>query len=133
VLVHGLGLVELALALEIERQVVQVGHHLVAQRHALEPVEGRVELALALQRQAHHAVGLGRLLVGLHLAGFGDQEALGGERQVPDQQHRRRQHQLQPGRAAGKQAVLGPSSTRKKAAVTAPPMPADSRGSTATR
>jgi hypothetical protein len=76
VLVHGLGLVELALALEVQRQVVQVVHHGVAHGHAAEAVEGHVQLALALQGQAHHAVGFGRLLVGLELARLGHRKRL---------------------------------------------------------
>ena len=59
VFVHRLGLVELPLALEIKRQVVHVVHQRVGERHAAETVEGHVQLSLALQRQAHHAVGFG--------------------------------------------------------------------------
>ncbi|MCY1366047.1 hypothetical protein D9M69_529240 [compost metagenome] len=63
VLVHRFGLVELALALEVQRQVLEVVHQCVAEWHAAHAVKGHVQLPLPLQRQAHHAVGLRRLLV----------------------------------------------------------------------
>jgi hypothetical protein len=49
---HALGLVELALALEIEREVVQVVHQRVRQRHLAELVPCHVELAPGPGRQA---------------------------------------------------------------------------------
>ena len=107
VLVHGLGLVELALALEVQRQAVQVAHHGVTERNPAEAVERGIKLTLTLQRQAHHAIGFSRLLVGLQFAGLGDQETLGGQSQMPDDQQHRRQHQLEPGRIARQQAELG--------------------------
>ena len=97
VLIDRLRLVELPLALEIQCQVIQVAHHGVVHRYAAKAVERHVELALALQRQAHHAVGLCRLLVRLQLAGLRHQEAFGGEGQMPDRQQGRRQHQFDPG------------------------------------
>jgi hypothetical protein len=83
VLINRLSLVELALALKVQRQAVQVAHHRIAHRHPAEAVEGHVQLTLTLKRQAHHAVGFCRLLVRLELAGLGHQETLGGKRQVP--------------------------------------------------
>ncbi len=81
-LVHSLGLVELALALKVHGQVVQVAHHRVAHRHAAEAVKGHVQLALALQSQPHHAIGFCGFFISLYLASFGDQEAFGGEGQM---------------------------------------------------
>src|SRR6266705_5014018 len=49
------GLVELALALEVEREIVEIVHHGVVQRHLAEVVEGHVELALPLEGEAEHA------------------------------------------------------------------------------
>ena len=82
VLIHGLGLVELALAFEIQRQVVHIAHHRVAHGNPAETVKSHVELTLALQSQAHHAVGLRRFFVRFELARLGYQEALGRQRQV---------------------------------------------------
>jgi hypothetical protein len=81
-----LGLVELALALEIQRQVVDVLHHLVILRAQAEFVESHVELALALEGQAKHAVGLGGFRVGFFLAALGDEEALDRQQQMAHQQ-----------------------------------------------
>ncbi len=53
---HRLGLVELSLAFEIERQVVHVLQQLVIQRAFAKLVEGHVELTLALEGQTEHAV-----------------------------------------------------------------------------
>ena len=52
VLVHRLGLVELALAFEVQRQVVQVAHDGITHWHAAKAVECGVELLLPLQGQA---------------------------------------------------------------------------------
>ncbi len=104
---YGFGLVELPLALEIEGQVVQVFHHRIRQRHLAELVPGHVELSLPLEGQRQHAVGFGRLLVRLHLAALGHQEALGGQQQVADQQQGRRKHQLQPHQLTGHQHEVG--------------------------
>ncbi len=91
-----LGLVELALALKIQRQVVDVLHDLVILRAQAEFVEGHVELALPLEGQAEHAVGLRGGRVRLLLAALGDDEALDRKQQMPKEQQTRRHHQLQP-------------------------------------
>ena len=49
----------------------------------------------------------------LSLPRLGDQEALGGERQVADQQQRRREHQLQPDRGAGQQPEFAADQQRR--------------------
>ena len=105
-LIDRLGLVKLPLALEVQRQVVQVAHHCITHRHTAKPVEGRVKLLLPLQGQTHHAVGLCGLFVGLQLARLGHQEALGRERQMAyDQQHSGK-HQIHPGSARRQHAEL---------------------------
>ncbi len=106
-LVDRLRLVELALAFEIECQAVKVAHHGVTKRNPAKTIKRSVELSLALQRQAHHPVRLGRLLVRLELAGLGDQETLGCQGQVADGQQHRRQHELDPGCTAREQTELG--------------------------
>ena len=63
-----LRLVELAAALEVEREAVDVLHHLVVQRRLAELVERHVELALLLEGEAEHAVGFGACEVGGFLA-----------------------------------------------------------------
>ena len=73
---HRLGLVELALALEIEAEVVEVVGERLGHRHLPELVPGEVELALSLVGEAEHAVRLRRALVGLDLGALGDDEAL---------------------------------------------------------
>ena len=98
VLEHVFRLVELAFALEIERQVVQVVHHAVVHRHLAELVPGHIELALALKREPEHAVGFGRVGVGLDFARLGENETLGHEQDVADHEQHQRQHQLQPHR-----------------------------------
>ena len=96
-----LGLVELAAALEVERERVEVLHHLLVERRLAELVERHVQLALLLEGEPEHAVGLGALGVRLLLAALGDEVALGGEQRVADHEQRRRQHQLQPQPGAG--------------------------------
>ncbi len=93
---HRLGLVELALAFEVQRQVVHVLHQRVVHRALAELVEGHVELALALEGQAQHAVRFGRIGIRFFLAAFGDDEALDRQQQMADQQQARRHHELQP-------------------------------------
>ena len=92
VLKHVFRLVELALALEVQREVIQVVHQAVVHRHLAELVPRHVELALALKREPEHAVGLGRVGVGLDLARLGEDEALGDEQNVADHQQHQRQH-----------------------------------------
>ena len=105
--VHGFGLVELALALEIQGQVVHVAHHRVAHGDTAEPVKRHVELALALQSKAHHAVGFGRLFVRLQFARLRHQEPLRRQGQVPDRQQHGGQHQLDPGGSTRQQPIFG--------------------------
>jgi len=93
---HALRLVELALALEVERQVVEVVEQRLGKRHLAELVPGEIELALALVGEPEHAVRLGRGLVGFELGALGDDEALRDQRGMADQQQRRGQHELQP-------------------------------------
>ena len=95
-LVDRLRLVELPLALEVEGQVVQVVHHRAVERYLAEFVKRHVELALALERQAQHTIGLRGFDIRLLLAGFGDDITLGGQEQMPNQQKRGRHHQLDP-------------------------------------
>ena len=83
---HGLGLVELALTLEIERQIVEVFHQMIIERTATELVEGCVELPLPLIGQTEHAVGFGRFKFGFFLAALGKKEVLGGQQQMAEQQ-----------------------------------------------
>ena len=66
------------------------------ERRLAELVEGHVELALLLEREAQHAVGLGAREVGRFLAALGHEVALGREQRMPDDQQRERQHQLHP-------------------------------------
>ncbi len=115
VFVDRLHLVELALALEVQRQLLQVVHQRPAVGHAPEPIESQVELALPLQRQPHHAVGFGRLFIGLHLARFGGEKTPRGQHQMPQQQQRSGEHQRQPGGRGREQAVLHPQQQRKQA------------------
>jgi hypothetical protein len=91
-----LRLVELAAALEVERQAVHVLHHLLVQRRLAELVERHVELALLLEREAQHAVRFRALRVGLLLAALGDEVVLGGEQRVADHEERGGQHELHP-------------------------------------
>jgi hypothetical protein len=79
-------LVELALTLEIERKVVDQIEHRVVRRKLLEIVERGIELPLPLVTKAQHAVALRQVHVGTRLAAFGDEETLGRQRQVPNQQ-----------------------------------------------
>ena len=111
VFIDRLRLVELALALEIERKVVQVLHQRIAHWHAPEAVERRVQLSLTLQRKSHHPVGFGGLFIRLEFAGLRHQEPLGGECQVTDHQQRSRENQLQPERRPGQQPELGAQQT----------------------
>ena len=64
---HGLGLVELALALEIKGQIVEILHQGIVHRALAELVERHVELALSPGRQGQHAVRLGRIGFGFSL------------------------------------------------------------------
>ena len=113
-LVHGLGLVELAFALKIEREVVHVAHHGVAHRDAPESVERHVELALTLQRQAHHPVGFSGLLIRFELAGLGHKEPLGRQREVPDGKQDRGKNHLHPCRATRQKAELDTQHAREQ-------------------
>src|SRR5690606_12113723 len=63
-----LGLVELALPLEVEREVVEVVEQPFGERHLPELVPGEVELALALVGEAEHPVRLRGALVRLLFA-----------------------------------------------------------------
>ena len=96
VLIHRLRLVELSLAFKIQREVVHVVHHRVVERHLAELVERHVQLTLPLERQAQHAVGLGRFHIRLLLAGLGNDIPLGCQQQMPDEQQCGRHHQLDP-------------------------------------
>ncbi len=108
VFVHCAGFVELALALEIQRQVVhQVEQAVVDLVDALELVERHVELALALEGQAEHLVALGALGVRGLLALLGDAELLHRHEQMAEHQQQGRRGQLEPQGAAGKQHELG--------------------------
>ena len=107
VLIHRLRLVELALALEIERQVVQVVHQWRIKRHLAKLVECHVELALSLERQTKHAIRFRRLDIRFLLAGLSHNEALGRQQQVPNQQQGGRHHQLDPHPGRGHQRKMG--------------------------
>src|SRR5258707_5902996 len=97
----GFGLVELALALEVEPKVVEVVHDGIVKGHLAEVVESHVELALPLESEAEHArVGRG-LRVGYLLAALSDDEALGHEQDVAYDQQGEGQHELQPQSLAG--------------------------------
>ena len=89
-------LVELALALVIQRQVVEVFHQPVVHRALAELVKGHVELPLPLEGKAEHAVRLRGLLIRFFLATLSHQEALGCQQQMPEQQQRSGTHQLHP-------------------------------------
>ena len=112
---HRLGLVELPLALVVERQVVHVFQQAGVHRTLAELVEGHVQLALALEGQAEHAVGLGRIQVRLFLAPLRHQEALGGQQQVAHQQQRGWHHQLEPQQLGRHQREVGGQQRRQDA------------------
>jgi hypothetical protein len=79
---HGLGLVELALALEVERKVVKIVHQAVGQWHLAKLVPSHVELALTLIGQAKHTIRFGGAFIRLDLGALGHDEALGDQRHV---------------------------------------------------
>ena len=103
---HRLGLVELALALEIEGQAVEVFHHRIIERALAELVPGQVQLALGLVGDAQHPVRLRGLGVRFFLAAFGHQETLGGQCGIADGEQRNRAHQLYPHQLAHHQPEM---------------------------
>ena len=113
---HRLGFVELALALEVEPETIEVLEQRFRQRYLAELVPRQVELSLALVREPEHAVRLGRALVGPELGALGDDEALRHERGMADEQERRRQHQLDPGARGQHQAGLADEQRREDCA-----------------
>ena len=126
VLEDGFGLVELALTLEIQSEVVQHIHQAVIQRHFAELVEGHVKLTLPLERQAQHAIALCGIGIGFELALFRHQETFRREQQVADQQQCCGQHQLQPHRLGRHQDEMDRQQQYEQAA-------RDSRGQSGTQ
>ena len=59
VFVYRLRLAEVALAFEVLRQMVEIVQKRAADRHLAQALKGHVQLPLALQCQAHHAVRFG--------------------------------------------------------------------------
>ena len=92
VIVDRLGFVELALTLKIQRQVIQIVHQLVVKRHLAKFVKRHVKLTLALESQTQHAIRLSGFGIGLLLARFGQDEALGHQKDMPHYQQCRRTH-----------------------------------------
>ena len=86
VIKHGFRFIELALTLEIQREVVENFHHAIVHRQFAEFVEGHVKLPLPLKRKAQHAIGFRIFDVRFFLAFLGDNKALGHQRRVSDEQ-----------------------------------------------
>ena len=80
VFVDCLCLVELALALKVHRQAIQIAHNRFVHWHTAESIKCHVQLTLALQGETHHTVGLRGFFICLYLPCFGHQEALGCQR-----------------------------------------------------
>src|SRR3546814_17452869 len=86
VLIRGLGFVELALALEIKRKVVdQIEQAVVDWLHAAEFLERHVELSLTLEGEAEHAVRLCAFDFAGLLEVFRDVEFLDGHERMAEQ------------------------------------------------
>ncbi len=104
---HRLRLVELAAALVIERQVVEIVHQLRVYRTLLELLEGQIELALSLVGKRKDAVARGRgigcfcgtlirhggsPLSQTRQRMSGDEQAHGGGKRYPKQEGGHQQH-----------------------------------------
>jgi hypothetical protein len=86
----------MALALEVQRQVVEVVHHRVIEGALAKIVECHVELALPLECQAQHARVCRGGGVRCLFAALGHGKTLGNQQHVADHQQRQRPHELQP-------------------------------------
>ena len=91
------GLVEHALALEIQRQVIeQIPDSIVFHRAFAELLEGQVQQSLPLKRQAQHLVGFDAVAFHQFLALFGHHESGRDINCISDYQQQRRRHHAQP-------------------------------------
>ena len=96
--------VELTFALKVEGQRIQRLHHRIVKRTFAEFLKGNVQLALALESQAKHAVTLGAGFVGVCAKSFNHAKAFQSHHQVSAQQEHERCNQLEPELSAGKGA-----------------------------
>ena len=96
VVVGGRGLAELALALEVERQAVNQVEHRVIHRQGAELVQRHVELALVLEGEPEHAVGLAGVGLDAQFLALGHEEALGGEQHMAEQQQQCGRNRFHP-------------------------------------